>query len=287
MKRLLTLLTLCLWAGLLLWFWFSGRVAAYLHPQFHAYVAIAGAVLLVLAPLWWWASRDGSAGCESCDCDSGHGSEGPSHDAPRGLGAGAVFAFVVLILPVSAAAVISPSQFGEAAVMNRGIVTDISLLPTAQSRFAETWQDAPLLGDEELPDIHDWPEDFEEGVEFFTRGPDGAIELETIDLLFAADEPGLRDEFDNQRVAIVGQYVPPRGAAGGFDLVRMFVVCCAADARPLGIKVVAAEEVEVPRMGWVRITGVARFAPRGGRFEPSLELEKIEEVPAPRETFLY
>jgi uncharacterized membrane protein YcgQ (UPF0703/DUF1980 family) len=111
--------------------------------------------------------------------------------------------------------------------------------------------------------------------------------VETLDLLFAAQEPGLRAEFENQRVSIIGQYVPPRGeAAGGFDLVRMFMVCCAADSRPLGIKVIG-EPVAVPRMGWVRITGIARFEDNGGVLEPSLELEKIEEVEAPRETLLY
>jgi len=43
----------------------------------------------------------------------------------------------------------------------------------------------------------------------------------------------------------------------------------------------------VPRMGWVRITGIARFEDNGGVLEPSLELEKIEEVEAPREAMLY
>ena len=41
-------------------------------------------------------------------------------------------------------------------------------------------------------------------------------------------------------------------------------------------------------MGWVRITGIARFEDTGGGIlEPSLELEKIEEVEAPSETLLY
>jgi uncharacterized repeat protein (TIGR03943 family) len=284
-RRILTLVTLTTWSVLLLWFWLGGRVASYLHPQFHAYVAAAGIGLALLAPLWWWATRTTEVACGHCGC---HGEEG--HDAePRGgLSAGAVFAFTVLLLPVSAAAFISPSQFGEAAVMNRGIVTDITQLPSATPSFGGSWEDAPPVGDGELPDVMEWPDEQEEGVEYFTRAPDGSIQLETIDLLFAADEPGLREVFENQRVSIVGQYVPPRGGkTGGFDLVRMFVVCCAADARPLGINIVAPEAVEVPRMGWVRITGVARFTPKDGRMEPSLELEKIDEVEAPRETFLY
>jgi uncharacterized repeat protein (TIGR03943 family) len=285
MKRVLTLLTLAVWAVLMLWFWGSGRVASYLHPQFHAYVAAAGFVLAVLTPLWWWATRQTEAGCDHCGCHDDHGHD---HEPRSSLSAGSALAFVLLLLPVSAAAFISPSQFGEAAVMNRGIVTDVRQLPSAAPSFGTAWQNAPPVGDGDLPDIQDWPDEYEEGVEYFTRGPDGAIELETIDLLFAAEEEVLREQFQDERVSIIGQYVPPRGgAAGGFDLVRMFVVCCAADARPLGIKVVAPEAIEVPRMGWVRITGVARFTPQSGRMEPSLELEKIENVEAPRETFLY
>ncbi len=276
-KRWPTFVTILVWAALLLWFWGSGRVAAYLHPQFHAYVAFAGFTLAILAPLWWWATlyHDDDSGC--CVC---HGENEGKRISP-----GLFFSFAVLLLPVTGAAFISPSQFGEAAVMNRGIVTDISQLPSASPSFG-SWEDAPPVGDEGIPDVTDFAG--EEGVEYFTRGPDGAIQLETLDLLFAAEESALREQFENQRVSITGQYVPPRGGKdGGFDLVRMFVVCCAADARPLGIKIIAPEVIEIPRMGWVRITGVARFETLNGRIEPKLEAEKVEEVEAPRETFLY
>lgn len=276
--RLLTFVTLLSWAGLFLWFWLSGRVTAYLHPHFHAYVAAAGVVLLLLAPLWWWASARAEGCCGHCGChEDGHG-----HDERSRLSAGAIFAFAVLLLPAAAAAVISPSQFGEAMVANRGMVTDISQLPSAGRSSGQMDGDAT----EGIPDAADFQGD--EGVEYFVRGADGAIQIETIDLLFAAEEPGLRETFENQKVAVTGQYVPPRGgASGGFDLVRMFVICCAADARPLGINIVARESVEIPRMGWMRITGIARFEEKNGRIEPRLEAEKIEQVEAPPEPFLY
>jgi hypothetical protein len=172
--------------------------------------------------------------------------------------------------------------------MNRGIIKDVSQLPSARAPTASGWQDAPPLGDEELPDLGMLPPE-EEGVEYFTRGPDGAILLETIDLLFAAQEEALRTEFDGQRVAVIGQYVPPRGGAtGGFELVRMFVVCCAADARPTGVEVTAAEVAgDIPRMGWVRVTGRAVFDEKDGRLEPRIVAEGIEPVEAPRERFVY
>ncbi len=277
MKLWPTLATLSVWSGLLLWFWGSGRVVSYLHPQFHAYVFFAGISLAILAPLWLWASGVTDDGCVCCTDHAG--------DEPRTNSAGLIFSFAVLLVPVTGAALISPSQFGEAAVMNRGIVTDVSQLPSASPSFG-SWADAPLIGDEGIPDVTDFAG--EEGVEYFTRGPDGAIQLETIDLLFAAEEAVLREQFADQRVSIVGQYIPPRGdKTGGFDLVRMFVVCCAADARPLGINIESSEVVEVPRMGWVRITGVARFDLKNGRYEPRLEADEIEQVEVPRETFLY
>ena len=286
-RRTLTLVTLLLWGVLMLWFWASGRIVSYLHPQFHELVAGAGVALLLLAPAWWWATREVTAGCSDCGShhDHDHEHEGESRSA---MSAGAVFAFAVLLLPVSAAAFLSPSQFGEAAVMNRGIVSSISQLPSAGPPTPITLEDAPLLGDgEELPDMEEWPAGEEEGVEYYTRGPDGAIQLETIDLLFAAEEPGLLEEFDNQRVSVIGQYVPPRDGRTNFDLVRMMMVCCAADARPIGVGVETGQRHDLPRMGWIRVTGTARFVEEGGFRQPRLIAEKIEEVPVPRETILY
>lgn len=277
MKRLLTVFTLACWSAFLLWFWLSGRVVAYLHPQFHAGVAVAGLVLLALVPLWWWASGEAHDGCGHCACGEGH-----AHGESGRAGAGALFSFAILLLPVAAATVVSPGEFGEAAVRNRGVVTDLSQLPSAAATFTQGLEDLPPSGGATAFEG-------EEGVQYFTRGPDGAINLETIDLLFAAEEPSFREQFENQKVAVTGQYIPPEGgsAGGGFDLVRMFVICCAADARPLGISVVGNNAVQIPRMGWVRITGTARFVEKDGRLEPRLEAEKVEQVEAPSERFLY
>jgi uncharacterized repeat protein (TIGR03943 family) len=285
MKRILTLLTLVVWSELLLYFWLSGRVAAYLHPQFHPYVAAAGGGLLVLTILYWWASAEDESGCDHCE---GHHHHDHHDEAPRGLSAGAVLSFAVLLLPVTAAAMISPSQFGEAAVMNRGLVTSLSQLPSAEPSFASApmWNDSEQGGGE-LPDPSSLPAE-EEGVEYFTRGPDGAIQLETMDMLYAAEEAPVREEFADQKVSVIGQYAPPTdGAAAGFNLVRMFIVCCAADAQPVAVPVAGPQPKDVPPMSWIRVTGIARFKPENGVFIPAVEAEKVEQVEAPRETVLY
>lgn len=262
----------------MLWLWGTGRVADYLHPQFHAGVAIAGFFLLVLVPLWLWASAEGSA-----DCCCGHDHHAHEH---RDVSAWSVLVFAVLVVPVAMAAFVSPGQFGEAAVRNRGLISDVSLLPSAPS-LGGSWEAAPPVGDaENLPDVTDFGG--EEGVEYFTRAADGAIQLQVIDLLYAAQEPALRETFENEKVALVGQYVPVQGTTSGdFDLVRMFVVCCGADARPLGVRVLSAKQSSIPSMGWVRATGIARFVGEGESVEPRLELEKVEPVDPPADKLLY
>jgi uncharacterized repeat protein (TIGR03943 family) len=282
-RRFLTLVTLLLWGLLLTKFWATGRIESYLHPQFHPLVAISGCLLLVLAFLWWWASGRVETSHHDCGCHHDHEPEQRS-----ALSAGTILAFVLLLVPVSAATIVSPSQFGEAAVMNRGIVSDIARLPSFAPP-ANGLEDAPPLQEGDvIPDVAEWPADLEEGVEYFTRTPDGAIQLETLDLMFAAAEPSLREEFENQRVSVTGQYIPPRGKESGrFELVRMLMVCCAADSRPIGIGVVSAHLPQTERMGWIRVTGTARFTESGDVMEPHLEADKIEEVPAPSETVLY
>lgn len=279
MKRILTAFALGVWAVLMLWIWGTGRVADYLHPQFHAGVAVAGFVLLLLVPIWLWASAESSHDC--CSCVHDHHEHGH-----RGTGAWSVLIFAVIVVPVAMAAFVSPGQFGEAAVRNRGLVGDVSLLPSATS-LGGSWETAPAVADgENLPDVSDFGG--EEGVEYFTRAADGAIQLQIIDLLYAAQEPALRETFENERVALVGQYVPSKDAGSrDFDLVRMFVVCCAADARPLGVRVLSSAKPELPGMAWVRATGVARFVGEGESVEPRLELEKIVPVEPPADKLLH
>ena len=88
-------------------------------------------------------------------------------------------------------------------------------------------------------------------------------------------------------MTVVGQYVPPSPGAANFDLVRMIMVCCAADARPLGVKITAPTPSSIDSMGWIRVTGIARFEEKGGVFEPRVEGVTVEQVEAPRETILY
>ena len=75
---------------------------------------------------------------------------------------------------------------------------------------------------------------------YLPRNEAGQIKAQTVDLLYAAEEPTMRADFENKDVEVIGQFMPARAnnpEGDRFNLVRMFVICCAADARPVAISV--------------------------------------------------
>ena len=114
--------------------------------------------------------------------------------------------------------------------------------------------------------------------------------LQVIDMLYALQMPSYREEFEGKEVEMTGQYVPmttgnPKGDR--FQVVRMFITCCAADAKPVGVTVRASPIPKVPEMGWVKITGKPTFPMEGGKRAAILEASKVEPCDAPSEPFVY
>jgi uncharacterized membrane protein YcgQ (UPF0703/DUF1980 family) len=125
---------------------------------------------------------------------------------------------------------------------------------------------------------------------YLRRNADGQILAEAVDLLYAAADDDMRRDFENQEVEIIGQFLTPRtGNPDGdrFQLVRLFVMCCAADARPVAISVQAPPDTDFPEMTWIRIRGQATFPLEGGRRIPLVRAVSVDETEPPRETFVY
>lgn len=273
--RCLQASALLVWGTVLLYFSSSGRVASYLHPSFHGPLLVAGCVMGILALVVLF-NRDALWCCGDPSCP----------ERPPGLGR-SLGAWFVLVVPILVAAVVSPSHFGAATVWNRGIVSSIDELPMlgTQSPFHEPA--LPGRGGEGVPWANDPSMD---SASYLARTPEGRIRAETIDLMFAAQEPPLQKDFDGKEVEILGQYLPSRthNARGDrFHLIRIFIMCCAADGRPLGITVQAPKLPDLPEMSWVRVRGVASFPVEGGKQIPLVKADSIEEVDPPAETFLY
>lgn len=293
-SRWLPCATLAAWSTILLYFYFSGRLAAFLHPMFRPYVLIAGLVMAAMTLVFVFFPADADC-CSSAEC--GHGLSR--------LASGKILTFFVLLLPVTAAAVFSPDGFGKNAVLNRGIITDLADLrsPAAQKNQPITAPDLPLPTNTPTdataaatpppptPAATDPantqappPQDY------LQRTPDGRIVAEVLDLLYAAQDTALRKDFDNKPVELVGQLMPDtsNNASGKrFKAVRMFMTCCAADARPVATLFEIEQKPELPEMTWIKVTGTATFPIENGRRIAVLKAERVEKCEPPAESMLY
>jgi len=290
-SRWLPCVTLASWSAILLYFYFSGRISAFLHPMFRPYVLIAGLVLAGMTLIFLLFPADANC-CSSAEC--GHGLSR--------LATGKILTFLILLVPVTAAAVFSPDGFGKGAVLNRGIITDASALrpPTAKIDQPITTPDLPLPSSD--PNAANTPPSATPGTnastqpptapaqDYLQRTPDGRIIAEVLDLLYAAQDNALRKDFEDKPVELIGQLMPDTANnANGkrYKAVRMFMTCCAADARPVATLFEIDQKPELPEMTWIKVTGKATFPIENGRRISVLKAEKVEKTSPPEESMLY
>ena len=125
--------------------------------------------------------------------------------------------------------------------------------------------------------------------EYLQRTPEGYIVAEVLDLLYAAQDNVLRKDFEEKTVQLIVRYMPDTGATAGsarFKGVRMFMTCCAADARPIATLIEGEKLPEVPEMTWVKVTGKATFPIERGRRISVVKAEKVEKTEPPAENML-
>jgi uncharacterized repeat protein (TIGR03943 family) len=270
-QRYLSAGILTVWGVTLTLFYVSGRVASYLHPAFHFLTGMSGIVLVLLAIGLLFLPAEEDSCCEA-GCESSHGQQKPVRS---------VLSAFVLVVPLLVAAVASPDQFGEAIVKNRGYIEEINDLPGYKFSI-----EPPLP----TTDSQDAPGAEDAGESYLPKNEAGQIRAQTVDLIYAAEEPTMRADFEGKAVELIGQFMPePSDKAKGdrFNLVRMFVMCCAADARPVAISVQTEKAQSVAEMSWVKVIGKAAFPVESGRRVPIVLAESVTPCDPPEETFIY
>jgi uncharacterized repeat protein (TIGR03943 family) len=329
--RILGPLTLLEWGGILIYFYCSGRITAFLHPLFRPLVLLTG-ILLVLTAVCVAFFRDED--CYHLPDDDDHEHDLAEHERDQdhdsahshgGLTFGRSLAFLVLLLPLALAAKISPDNYGATLIANRGLVEDIRALPGVKSRIAQSTEpsaSAAVKKPEETSDsvalpANNPPQGNTEVIgdavvtyenEFLKPDKEGKIKAQVTDLLYAAQEPSTRKDFEGKRVELIGQFVAEKTRArkaapnvdpSTFHLMRLVMVCCAADMMPAAIKIQADRKpAQLREMSWVKISGIVHFRPRpksvgddgtnyGDYPEPMIVADKIASTPAPREKYIY
>jgi uncharacterized repeat protein (TIGR03943 family) len=126
--------------------------------------------------------------------------------------------------------------------------------------------------------------------DYLQRTPEGYIVAEVLDLLYAAQDNALRKDFEGKTVQLIGQLMPDQTnnpTGNRFKAVRMFMTCCAADARPVATLVESEKPPGMEEMTWIKITGTATFPIENGKRQAVLKADVIEKAAPPDETMLY
>lgn len=245
-------LAFCCWGLLhLLFFWGKG-FTIYLSPWFRWIALAAGIVLVLLALLWPFLPTND---CEETKCHSHH------HHRKT------FWQFGIIIFPVLLCLWVRPSEFSVTTLQNRGVSSE--LLPGMDTISTEELFTEPNF---------DFAEDLSSGQ---------LSEISVSDLLFIADDPELREKFQSKTIQVVGQ--PIFSSASRFQLTRLFIMCCAADARPVGFWVESESEVPVSlqKKNWLEVEGKLEFKSETNRFVPWIQASQVKETQAPEEIFLY
>ncbi len=290
-NRWLPCATLATWSAILIGFFVTGRVRDLLAPEFRIGVLVAGLVMAAMALVFLIFPADASC-CSSANC---------GHSLSR-RSSGKVLTFLILLLPITTAAMFSPESFSSNIIKTRGVITDASALGGRGRSGPPAPVELPLPTNQPTPPAAEATADRSAPPapaaaaqpsgppDYLQRAADGTILVEVLDLLYAAQDNALRKDFENKAVQLTGQLMPEtaNNASGKrFKAVRMFMTCCAADARPVATLVESEAKPEMPEMAWVKITGTATFPIENGRRIAVLKADKVEATKPPDESMLY
>jgi uncharacterized repeat protein (TIGR03943 family) len=288
--------------GVLIAFFINGRIDQYLHPQFRLWELFGGIGFCIAGALYLVTKKSMDC-CIDGQC---------IHSNPRNP-VRAIVALGVITVPLVAGTVFSKDSYDQQAILNRGFVQDASGLPVrnvakdaiaaAKDSNQPVIPSGALGGDKDenanpleppLPqdgsgntadqNSADAKDDGSE--QYLPRAADGNIALEVSDLLYSETEESLRRMFTGKTIEVIGQFLP--GAQKSeFKIVRMFIVCCAADARPIAVPVQADAPVSVSDMSWVKVIGQPEFVANGDRTKVVLKAARVEPTDPPADAMLY
>jgi uncharacterized repeat protein (TIGR03943 family) len=219
--------------------------------------------------------------CSEGDCDHHHVSS-----LSRTLAS-----FGVICVSVLAGSTFSKDAFDQQIFVNRGSTEDDSSLsgPYASnagiptSAFDRVPSKNGVVRDQ-LEQLRTKPGASEAGSSASSAGD--CIAVEVTDLLRARTAEPLRNAIAGKNVAVVGQFVPG-STEKNFKLTRMFIWCCAADARPIHVTVEVSAPVHVPELQWVKVVGKPEYSIAEGHAHLFFKADSVVPIQTPKDAMLY
>jgi len=270
LKRWTNGLLLLGWAGLFLYFYYSGRLDLYLAPTFHPILIISAWIALLLGILYFLLGR--SWVCPDPECTNCLANVEDTRFRSW-------FPLLATLLLVGGSLAVTRDSFSIQTVFKTGFIDSPAMLGFLPNRTR-----SPDQANHLAPIDHSvFGEPFE--VMFYMpRNEEGRVIAEIIDLIFAVEDDAMRKDFDGEPVELIGQFVPlPPSDVGQaqYKLSRFVMWCCAADARPMAVRIHTDTLPMFPEMGWVKVEGRVRFPIVDGKRTVVVEEEAIEMTERP------
>ncbi|MCE0483076.1 MAG: TIGR03943 family protein [Methylacidiphilales bacterium] len=231
------------WATVMLHTFASGHLNRLLTPMFHSYVVTAAIVLFILSALYLFLFEPNSAPVPA----SGH---------LRQFGR-----WLMLLIPLIAASVLSPAALSSTTLNNRALTSTAGVTPMPSMSAAT---DENVKGE-------------------LAADPNQPVPVEVTDLITIAKSPAQIQAFDGHKVQSVGLFA---NAGGTPKLVRWIMWCCAADAQPASVTLSGNTAGDWKEAQWYEVTGTARFPSTLGQVIPQIEVDTIKPTKEPDEPYL-
>lgn len=313
--RLAPCFLLLLWGGVMIYYFASGRVVHYLtgFGGFRIQALVCGLLLCVMA-LFELLVRDPRETAHGHDhehdhehdetgecagCDGGNDDHGHAPAAPGGWLSKAV-AFLVLALPLSAAALYSPDRYSDQFFINKAnAVTSAGTTALSGGGIdlaKRAGKSRPLPGAPTTPAPGDAapvnPNAFSvQELERLSGGrtPEGNIPLQLVELFYMpAQTRDVQEVVSTQVVETTGQAIKDKQDPTKMRLFRLMMTCCAADARPVSIPVeFDAAPPEWREMGWYKATGKVEYREINGSQTTVFKATSLTPSKPPRQQMMY
>jgi putative membrane protein len=233
------------WATVMLHTVAAGHINRLLTPMLRNYVLAAALLLLALSALYVLLYQPDS--------------EAAPAPAPRGrlrqLGR-----WLVLLVPVIAAAVLSPAALSNTTRINRSSTDGVTPMP---SMSAAT--DANVKTE-------------------LSADPNQPVPVEVTDLITLSQSPAQIKAFEGRPVRTVGFLVKQPGQQP--KLLRWIMWCCAADAVPASVELSGNVSGDWKDSQWLEVVGTAQFPSTLGHVVPQIDVESITPTQEPDEPYL-
>jgi uncharacterized repeat protein (TIGR03943 family) len=300
-----------IWSAVMIYFYASGRIESYVTDSFRLQALIGGIVLAIIA-LFNLLNISEKVSCghdhdhdhdhkegEACDHDHSHShnedEEIHSHHHEQETASGMAINYLILLVPVILAAILTPDAFSAAHVKNN-MTSAAAGNSTSKLSLASR-----KPGDDPAPSVQTIPEDqkdiqpaqpattadpyaFTEADldNLVSKNEAGEYVITVPEIFYTGGDEALQAVLSGKPVETTGQAMEETtNNEGGkrMRIFRLYMECCAADARPISVPVDFPDGLpEFKEMRWYSIHGTMSFEQLNGYTVPVIKATKLVET---------